>query len=114
MASQTKQDPQQLLASTLRRLQQDADHLDPVDELIGQWSTALGEGNLTLENIADELFSLKQALTEKKMAKIAGSLHTLSKLTKRAANESSEVGLLGQLLQLADVLEELSTRVSQK
>ncbi|MBD2756109.1 hypothetical protein [Spirosoma validum] len=114
MGPQAKQHLQQLLTSTLRRLQQDANHLDPVDELIGQWSDALGEGNLTLENVANELFSLKQALAEKKMAKIAGSLHTLSKLTKLAANESSDVGLVGQLVQLAEVLEELSTRVSQK
>lgn len=113
MAPQTKQDPQQLLVSTLRRLQQDAAHLSPVDELINQWSDALGEGNLTLENIADELFSLKQALTEKKAPKIAGSLHTLSKLTKQAANESSDVGLVGQLLQLADVLENLSVQINQ-
>lgn len=113
MALQTKQDPQQLLAETLRRLQQNAEHINPVDELINQWSDALGEGNLTLENVADELFSLKQALTEKKTQKIAGSLHTLSKLTKQAANESSDVGLVGQLLQLADVLDELSSRISQ-
>lgn len=112
MEQKTKQDPQQLLTSTLRRLQQDAEHLDPVDELIGQWSDALGEGNLTLENVADELFSLKQALAEKKAPKIAGSLHTLSKLTKQAAGESSDIGLVGQLLQLADLLEDLSARLS--
>ncbi len=114
MPTQTKQDPQQLLASTLQRLQQGAEHISPVNDLIGQWSDALGEGNLTLENVADELFSLKQALTEGKNAKIAGSLHTLSKLTKQAANESSDVDLVGQLLQLAQVLDELSVQVAGK
>ncbi|GAB4036019.1 hypothetical protein [Spirosoma gilvum] len=113
MLTQTKQDPQQLLANTLRRLQQDAEHISPVDELINQWSGALGEGNLTLENVADELFSLKQALKEGKSPKIAGSLHTLSKLTKRAASEVSDVGLVGQLTQLAQVLEELSGKAAQ-
>ncbi|GAB3776279.1 hypothetical protein GCM10028818_21660 [Spirosoma horti] len=111
MSTQTKQDPQQLLARTLQRLQQDAEHISPVNELINEWSNALGEGNLTLENVADELFSLKQALEESKTAKISGSLHTLSKLTKQAANESSDVGLVGQLLQLAQVLDDLSERV---
>lgn len=111
MIPQPEQDPQQLLATTLRRLQQDAERIDPVNELIDQWSNALGEGNLTLENVADELFSLKQALTEKKVPKIAGSLHTLSKLTKQAANESTDVGLVGQLLQLAELLENLSAQV---
>ena len=111
MIPQPEQDPQQLLAITLRRLQQDAERIDPVNELIDQWSNALGEGNLTLENVADELFSLKQALAEKKVPKIAGSLHTLSKLTKQAANESTDVGLVGQLLQLAEVLEKLSAQV---
>ncbi|GAB4022241.1 hypothetical protein [Spirosoma koreense] len=113
MTNQTRQDPQQLLATTLRRLQQNAEHLNPVDELIGQWSEALGEGNLTLENIADELFSLKKALAEQRAPQIAGSLHTLSKLTKQAANESSDVGLVGQLLQLADVLESLSKQLTE-
>ena len=111
MIPQPEQDPQQLLATILRRLQQDAERIDPVNELIDQWSNALGEGNLTLENVADELFSLKQALTEKKAPEIAGSLHTLSKLTKQAANESTDVGLVGQLLQLAEVLEKLSAQV---
>ncbi|MCK8492671.1 MULTISPECIES: hypothetical protein [Spirosoma] len=113
MAIPTNQDTQQLLVSTLQRLQQGAEHISPVDELISQWSDALGEGNLTLENVADELFALKQALAEGKAAKIAGSLHTLSKLTKQAASESSEVGLVGQLLQLAEVLDGLSARVAQ-
>ncbi|WP_338875134.1 hypothetical protein WBJ53_05885 [Spirosoma sp. SC4-14] len=113
MTSQTNLDAQQLLANTLQRLQQGAEHISPVDELINQWSDALGEGNLTLDTIADELYSLKQALTEGKAPKIAGSLHTLSKLTKRAANESSDVGLVGQLLQLAEVLDDLSARVAQ-
>lgn len=36
MSTQMKQDPQQLLATTIRRLQQDADHLSHIDELIGQ------------------------------------------------------------------------------
>ncbi len=111
MTPQPEQDPQQLLATTLRRLQQDAERIDPVNELIDQWSNALGEGNLTLENVADELFSLKQALAEKSAPKIAGSLHTLSKLTKQAANESTDVGLVGQLLQLAEVLERLSVQI---
>jgi len=112
MSTQTKQDPQQLLARTLQRLQQDAKHISPVNELINEWSDALGEGNLTLENVADELFSLKQALEEGKTARISGSLHTLSKLTKQAANESSDVGLVGQLLQLAQLLDNLSERVN--
>lgn len=112
MALETTQAPQQLLASTLRRLQQEAEHISPVDELIDQWSEALGEGNLTLENVADELFSLKQALKEDKPPRIADSLHTLSKLTKQAANESYDVGLVGQLLQLADVLETMSVNVA--
>ncbi|AKD54096.1 hypothetical protein [Spirosoma radiotolerans] len=111
MSAPTKQDPQQLLARTLQRLQQGAEHISPVNELINEWSDALGEGNLTLENVADELFSLKQALEEGKIAKISGSLHTLSKLTKQAANESSDVGVVGQLLQLAQVLDDLSERV---
>lgn len=113
MTSQTNLDAQQLLASTLQRLQQGAEHISPVDELIDQWSDALGEGNLTLENVADELYSLKKALTDGKAPKIAGSLHTLSKLTKQAANESSDIGLVGQLLQLAEVLDDLSARVAQ-
>jgi ABC-type transporter Mla subunit MlaD len=113
MALQTNQDTGQLLATTLQRLQQGAEHISPVDELISEWSNALGEGNQTLENVADELFSLKRALTEGKAPKIAGSLHTLSKLTKRAANESSDIGLVGQLLQLAEVLDDLSARVAQ-
>ena len=113
MELQTKQDPQQLLATTLRRLQQDGEHVSPVDELISQWSEALGEGNLTLENIADELFSFKQAFAEKKAARIASSLHTLSKLTKQAANESSDAGLVGQLLQLSEVLEGLSKQAAK-
>lgn len=112
MALSTNQDPQHLLATTLQRLQE-AEHINPVNELISQWSDALGEGNLTLENVADELFSLKQALGEGKPPQIAGSLHTLSKLTKQAASESSDVGLVGQLLQLANVLEALSVRVAQ-
>ena len=111
---ETKQDPLQLLASTLRRLQQNPEQISPVDELINQWSEALGEGNLTLENVADELFSLKRALEEKEAPKIASSLHTLSKLTKQAANESSEVELVGQLLQLSQVLDDLSARVAKK
>ena len=110
---ETKQDPQQLLANTLRRLQQNWEQISPVDELINQWSEALGEGNLTLENVADELFALKRALDEKKTPQIASSLHTLSKLTKQAANESSEIELVGQLLQLAQLLEDLSGRVAQ-
>ena len=110
---ETKQDPQQLLANTLRRLQQNPEQISPVDELINQWSEALGEGNLTLENVADELFALKRALDEKKTPQIASSLHTLSKLTKQAANESSEIELVGQLLQLAQLLEDLSGRVAQ-
>ncbi|QDK83191.1 hypothetical protein EXU85_33145 [Spirosoma sp. KCTC 42546] len=113
MLTQTKLDPQQLLASTLHRLQEGAEHINPVNELINQWSDALGEGNLTLENVADELFSLKRALEEGKAPKIAGSLHTLSKLTKQAANEVSDVGLVGQLLQLAQVLEETSKQVTE-
>jgi len=113
MTSQTNLDAQQLLASTLQRLQQGAEHISPVDELINQWSDALGEGNLTLDNVADELYSLKKALTDGKSPKIAGSLHTLSKLTKQAANESSDIGLVGQLLQLAEVLDDLSARVAQ-
>lgn len=113
MAVQTKQDPQQLLATTLQRLQQNAEHISPVDELIGQWSDALGEGNLAFENIADELFSLKQALVSGKPQKIAGSLHTLSKLTKQAANETADVTVVGQILQLANVLDELSTRIGR-
>ncbi|MVM33126.1 hypothetical protein GO755_24005 [Spirosoma sp. HMF4905] len=113
MLTQTKQDPQQLLASTLHRLQEGAEHISPVNDLINQWSDALGEGNLTLENVADELFSLKRALADGKAPQIAGSLHTLSKLTKQAANEVSDVGLVGQLLQLAQVLEETSKQVTQ-
>lgn len=112
MSTQAKQDSQQLLARTLQRLQQDAEHISPVNELINEWSDALGEGNLTLDNVADELFSLKQALEEGRSAKIAGSLHTLSKLTKQAATESADVGLVGQLLQLAQVLDTLSERVT--
>lgn len=114
MPIQTKQDPQELLASTLQRLQQNAERISPVDDLIGQWSDALGEGNLTLENIADELFSLKRAITDAHQAKVASSLHTLSKLTKQAAGESSEAGLVGQLLQLAHILDELSAQASNK
>lgn len=102
-----------MLATTLQRLQQNAEHISPVDELIDQWSEALGEGNLTFENIADELFSLKQALASAKPQKIAGSLHTLSKLTKQAANETSDVNLVGQLLQLAHILDELSAQIGR-
>lgn len=108
-----KQDSQQLLQSTLQRMQQGVEHISPANDLIDQWSQALGEGNPTLENIADELFSLKRALTEDKVHQIAGALHTLSKLTKRAANESSEVELVGQLLQLAEVLDDASARIAQ-
>ena len=109
---ESKQDPQLLLMNTLRRLQQNPEQISPVDDLIAQWSEALGEGNLTLENIADELFSLKKAITENSAPMIASSLHTLSKLTKQAANERSEADLIGQLLQLAQVLEDLSVRVT--
>lgn len=110
---EARQDPQQLLINTLRRLQQNPEQISPVDVLINQWSEALGEGNLTLENVADELFSLKQALEQQAAPKIASSLHTLSKLTKQAANESSEVELVGQLLQLAQVLDDLSAKVAK-
>ncbi|GAB3807723.1 hypothetical protein GCM10028819_45190 [Spirosoma humi] len=110
MSAQPKQDPQQLLARTLQRLQQNAEHISPVNELINEWSDILGEGSLTLENVADELFSLKQAIHEGKPARISDSLHTLSKLTKQAASESSDIGLIGQLHQLAHLLDTLSER----
>ena len=108
-----KPDPQQLLQSTLQRMQQGVEHISPANDLIDQWSQALGEGNQSLENIAGELFSLKRALTEGRVHQIAGTLHTLSKLTKQAANESSDVGLVGQLLQLAEVLDDASARIAQ-
>ncbi|QJW91507.1 hypothetical protein HNV11_20045 [Spirosoma taeanense] len=113
MTTQLKQDPQQLLVSTLSRLQQGVETISPAGDLIDQWSQALGEGNQTLENIADELYALKQALTEGRAPRIAGSLHTLSKLTKQAANESSDVGLVGQLNQLAEILDDASARIAQ-
>ena len=110
---ESKQDPHVLLMNTLRRLQQNPEQISPVDDLIAQWSDALGEGNLTLENIADELFSLKGAIEENNRSMISSSLHTLSKLTKQAANESSEVDLVGQLLQLAQLLEDLSAQTGK-
>ncbi|MFD2570148.1 hypothetical protein ACFSUS_05840 [Spirosoma soli] len=113
MATQLNQDPQQLLVNTLQRLQQGAERIAPVGDLIDQWSQALGEGNQTLENIADELYALKRSLTEGKAPQIAGSLHTLSKLTKQAAHESNDVGLVGQLNQLAEVLDDVSARIAQ-
>lgn len=113
MTTQLNQDPQILLASTLQRLQQGIEHVSPAGDLIDQWSQALGEGNQTLENVADELYVLKRALTEGKGPQIAGSLHTLSKLTKRAASESTDVGLVGQLNQLAEILDDASARIAQ-
>lgn len=113
MTTQQKQDPQQLLMSTLHRLQDGVEHVSPAGDLIDQWSQALGEGNQTLENIADELYALKRSLAEGKGPQIAGSLHTLSKLTKQAANESSDVGLVGQLNQLAEILDDASARIAQ-
>jgi ABC-type transporter Mla subunit MlaD len=113
MTSQQKQDPQQLLMSTLHRLQDGIERVSPAGDLIDQWSQALGEGNQTLENIADELYALKRSLAEGRSPQIAGSLHTLSKLTKQAANESSDVGLVGQLNQLAEILDDASARIAQ-
>ncbi len=107
------QDAQQLLQSTLQRLQQGVERVSPANPLIDQWSQTLGEGNPTLENVADELYALKQFLTEGNPHRIAGSLHTLSKLTKQAAGESTDVGLVGQLLQLAEILEDASARIAQ-
>lgn len=113
MTTQPNQAPQQLLASTLQRLQSGVERVSPVNDLIDQWSQALGEGNQTLEDVADELYSLKRALTEGKAPQIAGSLHTLSKLTKRATNESSDAGLVGQLVRLAEILEDASVQIAQ-
>lgn len=112
MNSQPNQDVPQLLVTTLQRLQAGVEHVSPAADLIDQWSQALGEGNQTLDDVADELYALKRALTEQKAPQIAGSLHTLSKLTKRAAGESSDVGLVGQLLQLAEILDDASARIA--
>ncbi len=113
METQQTQDPRQLLVSTLQRLQQGVEHVSPAGDLIDQWSQALGEGNQTLDDVADELYSLKQALVEGRAPKIAGALHTLSKLTKQAANESSNVGLVGELMQLAQILDDASAQIAQ-
>ncbi|GAB3552674.1 hypothetical protein [Spirosoma fluminis] len=113
MTSQQKQDPQQLLMSTLQRLQDGVERVSPASDLIDQWSQVLGESNQTLENIADELYVLKRSMAEGKIPQIAGALHTLSKLTKQAANESSEADLVGQLNQLAELLDDASARIAQ-
>lgn len=113
MTTQLNPATQQLLVTTLQRLQAGVEQVSPASELIDQWSHALGEGNETLENVADELYALKQALTTGKAPQIAGSLHTLSKLTKRAASESPDPQLAGQLVQLATILDDASARVAQ-
>lgn len=113
MTTQSNPDPQALLQSTLQRLQAGVEHVSPANELIDQWSQALGEGNLTFENIADELFELKKALADGRAPEIAESLHTLSKLTKQAADESNDVDVVGQLTQLALILDDASARVAQ-
>lgn len=113
MTTQPNPEPQDLLQSTLQRLQAGVEHVSPANELIDQWSQVLGTGNLTLENVADELFELKKALGDGRAPEIAESLHTLSKFTKQASGESSDVDLVGQLTQLAQILDDASARIAQ-
>ncbi len=108
-----KLDVQQLMTSTLQRIQQGVEYISPANELIDQWSQVLGEGTQTLKDIAGELLTLKRTLTEGKVHQIAGTLHTLGKLTKQVANESSDLSLANQLRQLAEVLDDASARIAQ-
>ncbi len=105
---------QQLLDKTLQGLEQSAESMQPqADELIDQWVQALGAGDLTLDNVAYELEELKQALKNGKALQIAGSLHSLSKLTKTAAGETSDSDMAGRLRHLAETLDDVSARVAQ-
>ncbi|GAA4447420.1 hypothetical protein GCM10023189_03820 [Nibrella saemangeumensis] len=105
---------QQLLDKTLTGLEQDAESMQPqVNDLIDQWVKALGAGDLTLDNVAYELEELKQALKGGRAPQIAGSLHSLSKLTKRAAGETSDSNTADRLRNLAETLDNVSARVAQ-
>ena len=109
------QTAQPLLATTLQGLQGDVTELAPhANQLIDEWSRALGEGHDTLNNVADELYQLKHALADGRAPEIASSLHTLSKLTKQAADTVADQNdVAQQLRQLAETLDDASARVAQ-
>ena len=107
------QDTQQLMTVTLQGLQGDVTTLAPLaNDLIEQWNKVLGEGYDTRDDVADELYQLKRVLAEGKIPQIASSLHTLCKLTRRAADTADE-DTAAQLRQLADTLDDASARIAQ-
>ena len=99
----------QLLDITLRELNADPVHLQPMaNSFIDQWVRALGSGHLILDNISDELEQLKAALATGKNLLIAESLHSLAKLTRKSLDNADEE-VKEKLQALATVLDAVST-----
>ena len=104
----------QLLDITLRELNTDPVHLQPMaNSFIDQWVRALGSGNLILDDISDELEQLKAALATGKSLLIAESLHSLAKLTRKSL-ENADEEVKRKLQELATTLDAVSTGLGRK
>ncbi|MFD1143262.1 hypothetical protein ACFQ4C_19195 [Larkinella insperata] len=108
------QNADQLLNITVRELNTDPVHLQPMaNSFIDQWVRALGSGNLVFDDISDELEQLKKALATGKNLQIAESLHSLAKLTRKSL-DGAEDGVKDKLQELADTLDSISTGLGRK
>lgn len=104
----------QLLDITLRELNNDPVHLQPMaNSFIDQWVRALGSGHLVLDDISDELEQLKAALASGKSLLIAESLHSLAKLTRKSLDNADDE-MKEKLQELATTLDAVSTGLGRK